>query len=164
MNRFYRIDPLGAAARSGWRFFPWYVAGALGVVMAVNGVLVWFAVESFPGLATNGGFDVSNRYDRVLAAADRQAALGWTVQDTLVEGRPVVTLSGRDGAPLIGASVAATAERPVGAAVAVPLAFHATGPGRFEADAALALGKWELDLTVTAGGHEYHTVRRLVVK
>ena len=164
MNRFYRIDPLGAGARTGWRFFPWYLAGAMSVVMLVNGALVWFAVESFPGLATNGGFAVSNRYDSVLAAADRQAALGWTVQDTLVEGRPVVTLSGRDGLPLAGASLAATAERPVGEAVALPVAFHATGPGRFEADTALALGKWELDLAVTAEGHEYHTVRRLGVK
>jgi nitrogen fixation protein FixH len=155
--------PSGAAP-TGWRFFPWYVAGGLCVVLLVNAVLVFLAVESFPGLATDHGFNASNHYDSVLAAADRQAALGWTVQDTLADGRPVVALSGRDGAPLAGARLSATAERPIGAAEPVPVAFHATAPGRFEADAPLEQGKWELDLTVTANGQDYHTVRRLIVK
>ncbi len=165
MTRRYRIDQRGAAAaHSAWRFFPWYVAGALGVVMVVNAALTWFAVTSFPGLATQHGFDASNNYDRVLAAAERQAALGWTVRDTLTDGRPVITLSGRDGAPLVGASIAATAERPLGEAETTELTFHAIAPGRFEADPALAWGKWDMTLTVTAEGHEYHSVRRVVVK
>ena len=165
MSRSYRIEPPGAAEmRSGWRFFPWFVAGGLGLTMVVNFTMMWLAVHSFPGLATHGGFATSNAYDRVLDAAQQQAALGWTVQDTLADGRPVVTLSGPGGTPLAGAILTATVERPVGEAAPVPVVFHATALGRFEADTALAPGKWVLDLTVTAEGHAFHTVRRLVVK
>lgn len=150
--------------RTSWRFFPWYVACGIGVAMAVNAVLVWFAVESFPGLATWNGFDTSNGYDRVLDAAQRQAALGWTVRDTLDGAVPVVTLAGPDGAPLAGARLAASIERPLGTAAPEPLAFREAGPGRYQAETALGRGKWDMSLTVTAAGQAFHTVRRMVVK
>lgn len=165
MSRLYRIDPHGVApARTGWRFFPWFVAGGIGLTMLVNFAMMWMAVQSFPGLATHGGFATSNAYDRVLHAAQQQAALGWTVQHTLAAGRPVVILSGPEGGPLAGATLTATAERPLGETAPTLLVFHETAPGRFEADTPLALGKWAIDLTVSAQGHEFHTVRRLVVK
>jgi nitrogen fixation protein FixH len=132
--------------------------------MVVNVAMSWTAVRSFPGLATTHGFDDSNGYDRVLVAAGRQAALGWTVRDTLQANRPVILLTGRAGAPLAGAKLAATIERPIGEADPVPVAFHAAGPGRFEADAALPPGAWDIDLTVTAEGGVFHTTRRLIAR
>jgi nitrogen fixation protein FixH len=165
MTRLYRIGPTGLRPlRSGWRFFPWCVAGGIGITMVVNFTMMYLAVHSFPGLATQGGFAASNAYNHVLEAAQRQAELGWSVQDTLEDRRLVVTLSGRDGAPLAGATPTATAERPVGEAAPTPLEFHQTVPGRFEADTVLERGKWVVDLAVNAQGHEYHSVRRLVVK
>lgn len=161
-NRF----PLQAPGRGliAWRFFPWYLAGGIGIAMAVNAVLVWLAVASFPGLATQHGFNTSNGYDRVLDAAQRQAALGWVVRDMLDGAVPVVTLAGPDGAPLAGARLAATIERPLGAAAPEPLAFRDDGAGRYVAETVLERGKWDLSLTVTQGGQAYHTVRRVVVK
>ena len=160
MPQIGRNKPRGTA----WRFFPWYVAAGLGFVMVVNFTMMSIAVRSFPGLATTNGFDNSNGYDHVLAKAERQAALGWTVRDTLDNARPVVTLMGRAGVPLVDARLAAAVERPLGEGAPAPLAFHAIAPGRFEANAALAPGQWNLDLTVTAPGGEYHTTRRLVVR
>lgn len=150
-------------SRTGWRFFPWYVGGGIGVAAVVNGVLAWLAVASFPGLATRHGFNDSNGYDRVLASAQRQAALGWTVQDRLEGARPVLTLAGRDGAPLPDPHVTATVERPIGTDAPAPLSFEPAGPGRYEAGA-LDPGKWDIDLTVTSGADAFHTVRRVVVK
>ena len=165
MSRLDRFTPRGGVPlRSGWRWFPWFVAGGIGVTMVVNFTMMYLAVHSFPGLATQGGFATSNAYNRVLDAAQQQAALGWTVQDTLADRRPVVILAGPDGAPLAGATLTATAERPIGEATPMPLEFHQTVPGRFEADTVLDRGKWVIDLAVTAEGHEYHSVRRLVVK
>jgi len=157
MNRVERIG-------MGWRWFPWYVAGGLGFVMVVNFAMGWAALQTFPGLATTHGFDDSNGYDRVLAAADRQAALGWTVRDSLDGAHPVITVAGRAGAPLAGVRLAATAARPIGEAAPAPLTFHAAGLGRYEADAALAPGAWDIDLTVTAEGGIYHTTRRLIAR
>jgi len=158
-----RHDPRGNA-RTAWRFFPWYVAGGIAFVMVVNFAMMSMAVRTFPGLATTNGFGASNGYDHVLKTAERQDALGWTVRDTLDGGRPVVTLSDRAGSPLVGARLSAAAERPLGEATPATLAFRATAPGRFVAEAALPPGQWDLDLTVTALGGEYHTTRRLVVR
>lgn len=149
--------------RTGWRFFPWFVAGGIGFVMVVNFAMMSMAVRSFPGLATTNGFDHSNAYDRVLTAAERQASLGWQVADALDAGRPVIALADRSGAPLASARLTAAVERPLGGVPSAPLAFHATAPGRFVAEAALAPGQWNLDLTVTAPGGQYHTTRRLIV-
>ena len=78
--------------------------------------MVYAALHSFPGKAGDEGFDLSNHYNAVLDRVQREAALGWTVQArTDAAGRPVVTLTDRDGAPLRGASVAASAQRPLGA-------------------------------------------------
>lgn len=157
------MNRLGQSGATGWRFFPWYVAGGIGLTMLVNAALVCFAVHSFPGLATTGGFAASNAYDRVLAAAAEQNALGWSVQASLPDGRPLLTLATSDGTPIAGATVAATAERPIGNAAPIPLAFHETSPGRQEADTTLAPGKWAVDFTVTGAGHTYHTIRRFTV-
>jgi nitrogen fixation protein FixH len=121
-------------------------------------------VKTFPGLATAHGFTDSNGYDRILATAAKQAALGWEVRATVESSRPVVTLTDRDGAPLAGARVEGEAERPLGDAPPVRLAFTPTTPGRFEADRALAPGNWEIDLTVTAEGGVFHATRRLIAR
>lgn len=147
-----------------WRFFPRYVAAAIGFVMVVNFAMGWTAVRTFPGLATTHGFDNSNGYDRVLAAAERQTALGWTVRHGLDGARPVITLADRTGAPLAGVRLQASVARPLGEPASTPLAFRAVAPGRYEADTALAPGAWDIDLTVTAEGGAYHTTRRLIAR
>jgi nitrogen fixation protein FixH len=149
--------------RTGWRFFPWYVAGGIGFAMLVNFGMTYLAFTTFPGQVTNHGFANSNAYNDVLAAADRQAALGWSVQTGVVGAHPVLTLATRDGAPLTGARVTAAVRRPVGDPEQITLALLPTAPGRFEADTGLPPGRWDLDLTVTANAGTFHTTRRLAV-
>ena len=95
--------PSHAPARSAWRFFPWLIAAAIGVVVAVNGVMIYAAFSSFPGRAGSEGFDLSNRYNAVLDHAQREAELGWTLLAKADgTGRPEVRLTDRDGSPLSG--------------------------------------------------------------
>jgi nitrogen fixation protein FixH len=153
-------------AGSAWRWFPWLVAAAMGVVVAVNAGMIFAALASFPGKAGNDGFDLSNQYDAVLEHAQRTAALGWTMlARTDATGRPEVTLTDRHGSPLTGALVAAAAERPLGAPEARRLVFRETDAGRYVADTALTLpGQWELTLSASAGGHEVAATRRIIVR
>jgi len=60
-----------------YRWIPWSFAGALGVVVMVNGALAYLAVSSSTGLVTEHPFESGNGYNRVLAAAAAQDALGW---------------------------------------------------------------------------------------
>ena len=150
---------------SGWRYFPHAMVGAIGLMVVVDSGLAWTALHSFPGVAATDVFDHSNSYDAVLAIAEREAALGWTLKADVQDSHPVVLLSGRDGAGLHGAAVVGTAERPLGAANAAALTFREASPGRYVADAALALpGQWDLKLEAKSGNDSVHATRRLIVK
>jgi nitrogen fixation protein FixH len=148
-----------------WRFFPLAAIAALGVVVAVNGVLAWAALSSFPGLAVEDDFATSNRYDRILDRASRQAALGWTVEAGAEAGAPVLRLARPDGAPLDGAAIIATAQRPLGPPETAQTGFTGEGGGRYRAAEALGRpGQWELLLSITLDGQTLTATRRIVVK
>ncbi len=38
-----------AQAKTAWRFFPWFVAGAMALVVAVNVGMAYLAIHTFPG-------------------------------------------------------------------------------------------------------------------
>jgi nitrogen fixation protein FixH len=150
--------------RSGWRFFPLAVTAGIGVVVAVNAGMVYAALQSAPG-KVGEGFALSNRYGAVLAEAEREGALGWTVKARAEgDGRPAVTLTDRDAAPLRGASVAAIARRPLGPPEMRTLVFRESDAGRYVADAALPVpGQWDLTLSASVARDTVAVTRRVIV-
>jgi nitrogen fixation protein FixH len=148
-----------------WRFFPFAVVAAMSVVVAVNAGMVYAALYSFPGKAGDAGFELSNHYDAVLEQARREAGLGWTlVAQTAEAGRPIVSATRRDGLPLRGASIAAVAERPLGAPETRQLAFHEASAGRYVADSTLTEpGQWDLNLSASFEGSNMMATRRIIV-
>jgi nitrogen fixation protein FixH len=150
--------------RSAWRFFPLAVIVAMAVVVAVNVGMAWSAIRTFPGTAVNDTFDHSNEYDKVLNAAARQAALGWSLQLTLQSGVPVATLTDRNGRPVEGVRMTAIAQRPLGAEEASDIAFKPDGRGRYAGARALTPpGQWDLLFTASVGERHFHATRRVVV-
>ena len=151
--------------RSVWRLFPWAMVGCLLVVVAVNGVLAWAALSSFPGNAVADDFGTSNRYNHILAQAELQAALGWSVTTSMDAGRPVLTLTAKDGTPLDGAAIMSVTQRPLGLPQTVTQHFQAIGPGRYRADIALAQpGNWDMMVRVASQGHVLAVTRRVVLR
>ena len=155
----------GPGRGSAWRWFPWVLAACMGVVIVANVTMVCVALGTFPGEAGSDGFDLSNHYNRVLNAVQRQAALGWSLRLLPGDaGRPVLLLTDRTGAPLHGARIEATAERPLGPPQTTHLRFRDAGNGRYVADAMLtAEGQWELQVFAAVDGHTLATTQRLVV-
>jgi nitrogen fixation protein FixH len=148
-----------------WRWFPHGLIGVMGIVFAVNAYMVYDAYHTFPGVAGTDGFDLSNQYKRVLATAQQQAALGWQIEaDANNDRLPVLRLTDRAGAPLTATEINARAERPLGPVDATTLTFRAIEDGRYQADASLASGQWDIMLTVGADGRQYSATRRIVVK
>jgi nitrogen fixation protein FixH len=152
--------------RNIWRFFPWFIAGGMALVVAVNGFMAYTALHTFPGIPGGDGFDLSNHYDVILDRMARQAALGWAVRAEVdPSGRPVVVLTDRSGHELTGAGIEATAQRPLGDPRTTGVEFSETAPGHYLGRVALdEKGQWDLQLSATAGGHELSTTRRLVVR
>jgi nitrogen fixation protein FixH len=160
-------DGLPPHRSSPWRWFPIAVVLSIGVVVAVNAGMIYAALHTFPGAAgDDASFALSNHYDTVIDRAQRVATLGWIVaaesDDT---GRVVVTLAARDGVPLLGASLTASAERPLGAPQTQALRFRDVGHGHYIADAPLPQpGQWELTLSVSVGNDAIAATRRVIVR
>jgi nitrogen fixation protein FixH len=148
-----------------WRWFPHGLIGTMAIVFAVNFYMIYDAYHTFPGIAGQDGFDLSNEYKRVLATAQQQAALGWQIEaDASNQRFPILHLTDRSGAPLTATAIKAQAERPVGPVDSTSLTFRPIGDGRYQADTSLFSGQWDIMLTVEADGHQYNATRRVVVK
>ena len=148
-----------------WKRFPHYM---IGTMLMVAGVNVWFisaAVRTFPGTVSNDDFDTSNRYNAVLAAAAAQDALGWTERAAAEHGTPTIDIANRDGRALTGATVEASAERPVGNDTPVQLAFREARAGHYVASTVLGQpGQWDLKLRARLDRLDIRVTRRIVVR
>ena len=151
------------------RLYPWIFVAAMGLVILVNAALIFFAVHSFSGLATQDAYAKGLAFDRGLAAAQAQAELGWQV-DVAATPDPAtaatVTLSAdfRDaaGRGLDDLAVRAFLVRPTSAGHdrAVDLADH--GEGRYRATTALPLrGEWLLTIVAKRDSQTWQSTQRV---
>ena len=148
--------------RSAWRLFPYAIVAALGVVVAVNIGMAVLAYRSAPGLAVQGSFATSNAYGAIQQEARRQVSLGWKLDVALADAHVEVALSGPGGALLPGATLRATAMRPVGEAVPLDMVMTEVAPGRFRSDITLpGRGQWDVLFVAHADGRSFRHTRRI---
>jgi nitrogen fixation protein FixH len=144
--------------------------GAFGVVAAVNATMITLAVRSTPALVTTKSFERGKGYNLELAAAEAQAALGWseTVSFAPRAGEKsdlVVRFATRDGAAVEQLAVTARFVRPVGNAAPLDAELAETAPGRYAALIALPQpGQWQLELWARRGGDEFTAGRRITTR
>jgi nitrogen fixation protein FixH len=160
-----RDQPDKAAKKSGWNFFPFAVILALTFVAGVNAVMVTQALGTFPGEAgIENGYDLSNSYNKIIDAAQAQAALGWKL---VVFGRDqhlVARLTDRNGHALGGLTLTATATRPVGPLSTTKLVLEPDGDGHWVSTESLDLGQWLVDVTAKAPGRRFIVTRRVIIR
>ncbi|NKE46743.1 FixH family protein [Roseomonas frigidaquae] len=144
------------------RWIPWVFVGGMLLVVVVNGGLIFAALSTFTGVTVGKSFDRGRSYNHVLQEAARQQALGWEAQVKLEGGLVSVVVVDRQGQPVAGV-LQGHLQRPLEGSQ-VPLSFRQTGPGRFEAPAALPLpGQWEARLLLRdAAGDAFDIRRRLI--
>ena len=76
------------------RFIPWLFAAGMTFVVAVNGVLVYFALGTWSGLVVERPYERGVQYNRVLEAVARQEALGWQFEIALQDAADTTCISG----------------------------------------------------------------------
>jgi nitrogen fixation protein FixH len=164
--------PAISTSRAGQkgRWIPWIFVGAMLGVVSVNAVLIFFAFASWGGTVTSRPYERGIDYNRVLAAAARESALGWTVDtdyQPAPDGRGTLTivLLDAEGAPVAG-QVNVAARRPLEAVAPVSLAPEYAGDGRYVAAlTGLARpGVWDFRIEVARAGDTAHFTRRVVVR
>ena len=150
---------------SSYRWIPWAFAAALGVVVVVNGTLAYFAATSATGLVTAHPFDTGNSYNRVLAAAATQDALGWRAAIGIANREIVAELAERDGKPLEHLQVTARLVRPVEPIPDVIVRPREEAPGRYAAPAWPArTGQWDVHLSARRGADLFEFTQRIIIK
>lgn len=135
------------------------------VIMAVNGVFMFFALDTWPGLTDRDSYKKGLAYNQTLADGERQKALGWKTTVITGNGRLQLKLTGADDQPLTGAVVAAVASRPVGELSSTALTFSPDGTGGYIAafDPDLK-GRWKVDVTILHGDDRFRTIHEVMVK
>jgi len=116
-----------------------------GVVFLVNGIFLYRAIGTYTGLVANEPYRKGLEYNQRIAAAEQQAALGWSHKLTLTsDGRLQFYMRDRTGAPLDDdLEVTVAVGRPSTAAGERTLRLNKAAPGRFEAAfGKLAPGRW----------------------
>lgn len=143
-----------------------------GVVGTVNGIFMYLALHTWPGLTTEDPYKKGLAYNDTLADAERQTALGWRSSVTLANGSAgqphavAVAVTGKDGAPLHGLDVTVTFERAVGNPNTTTVVLRETAPGAYTGSfAAPLMGRWQADVTAKAAdGAHYQMMHEVAVR
>lgn len=156
--------------KPGW-WYPYIFVAGFGVVIAVNGIMAYFATSTFTGLWTQNAFDKGVAYNQNLALAEAQALMGWTVETKVapVDGdlpRANVAISyvDRDGRPVEGLEVVATFKRPTVGGHDFEAPLSAVGSGTYGAIIDLPLkGLWDLEAVALGVTESYQHAHRFVI-
>lgn len=154
---------MSARPLTGRVVFGWIAAG-FAVVIAVNGVFAWFALQSWTGLTTANAYNEGLAYNHVLDQAAAQARLGWRAEMGWRDGTAELRLFDRAGKPVHGLVVAARFARPVQEGFDRSIALTEAGIGRYVASIALPLpGQWEMTIEAAGTGANYRAAARVFV-
>jgi len=158
---------------SGW-WYPWIFVAFFVVVITVNGIMMFFAFDSWTGLETKDHYVKGLAYDDNVAGAKAQKALGWDVTldvSTLkAEGQKrtvayAATFLDHNQKPVESLRAHAFFVRPTSEGVDVDQSADVMSPGVVGGKIDLALpGQWNVRIHVESKGRKYQLVERVVVK
>lgn len=144
-------------AISGKTVLAWLV-GFFGVIFAMNGVFLYFALGTFPGVAVQSSYEAGQAYNQEIEAARLQRNLNWQVTSELTRdgtsaGRLVVSAADAAAVPLSGIEILASLEHPAQVQADIDLDLRAYGGGQYVADIEdLPAGNWTLVLEINQDG------------
>jgi nitrogen fixation protein FixH len=159
-----------AEARPIDRFLPWSFVLFFVVIVAVNGVMMWIAIDTFTGLEADKSYLRGLGYNRALEAERAQEARGWTVDTAVTEsgGRHVdivLTASDATGRAIGNGTVDIELRRPTQSALDRKFELRETGIGRYTGGIELpAAGVWDLRFRFARGDEVWLDSRRVIVE
>jgi Predicted integral membrane protein linked to a cation pump len=161
-----------ATRQRGW-WYPYIFVGCFVLVVAVNGLMAYFATSTFTGLETEGAYQKGLAYNQNLASARAQEAMGWTVE---TRARPAEGVTGaqvdvavsyrdRDGKPVDGLTVTARMIRPTAKGHDHDVTLKPLGDGLYGGVFTMPLnGVWDMDILARGDGVSYEHAQRFVLK
>ncbi len=159
---------MSIAATPRRSIIPWLFPMGLALVVAVNMVLLLFALRSSPGLVVTNAYERGRSYDVEIERSEAQDALGWVldIRHDSGAGRIVGRLAYTQGGYIPGLVVSAIADRPIGRLAAIDVPLSAVGSARYAGSfRPEARGAWDITVIAQDGaGHEFRATRRVIVR
>ncbi|WP_417466224.1 FixH family protein [Kordiimonas sp.] len=150
--------------RKSDRLIPWYIVAFFVVVAILDGIFVYIATSTHTGVVSEQAYDKGLAYNETVAAAEKQAALGWQHSISHEDGRLIFTLTDGDGAALKDAAVKAVIRRPIGDTADFTLELRQIVDGRYEAPISFpANGQWDARIYALWQDKDYQAHKRLIV-
>ena len=141
-----------------------------GIVFAVNGLMVHYALSTFRGQTTEHPYERGISYNSEIEAAHEQAARGWTLAAHVerdASGVAHVSVEARDasGLPLEGLQIKAHFGSPADMKLDRETPLVQQGPGLFVGELPLASSHWDLTLVADRdGARMFHSKNRILVR
>jgi nitrogen fixation protein FixH len=149
---------------TGWHVLAMFIA-FFGVIFTVNFTMAYLANSTWSGLVVANGYVASQSFDKDLAKARAQEALGWKVGFDFTEQRVRLTFEDKAGQKIDALAITGDLERTVTDKEDQKLAFSPMGAGVYSAPAALTPGVWEVEIDAKGNGvADYRKIFRFVVK
>ena len=151
------------------RMVLFYLAAFFGVVMSVNGVMIYEALSTLTGVDTDSAYQAGRMFERDVAMVKAQDARHWRV-DAQVTPSPDGTgleVIARDeaGRPLTGMQASAAFLRPTDRRLDRDIALVEDSPGQFRGNAEIVAGQWELVIEISRHGEQlFRSKNRVVLK
>lgn len=154
-----------------YRWIPWMFVGAMAIVVAVNGGLIYFATREPVGIVVKNPYQDGLRYNETLKERRQQAALGWHISAGVfgVAGAaPVeIRVEAKDasGQPLPYLQGRIVFERPVEKLPPIESELAAVGRGSYIGTAVLPrAGQWDLTIEFSDGARRHSSSTRVTVE
>ena len=126
------------------------ILGFFGVIFAVNGVLIYYALATHSGLVAQEPYRKGLTYNVRIAADERQKTLHWSAKiEADAQGRVALMLTDASGGPVVNLTVKGLLGRPSAQRNDVHLAFAESSPGTYVASAGPMMpGVWLVNIEV----------------
>lgn len=147
----------------GRTVFFWFVLFFLAII-AVNVGMAIVAVHTNRGVVREHAYEEGLHYNRIIAAEEAQATLGWKAGISLNYNEVRVTLRDASDSPLVVERVEVTIRRPLEASLQQHIVLRPYEVGGYHAPVTLPKkGVWELQLFATRGKTSFQQTTRVVV-
>jgi nitrogen fixation protein FixH len=116
----------------GWHVLV-IISAFFGVMITVNIIFMTMAFSTHPGEDVARSYMQGINFNDTLDRRRAQAELGWTARVNVDQGRVLIEVIDPAGSPVEGLSLAGILAHPTDTGQDCPLAFIATGAGRYAA-------------------------------
>lgn len=152
------------------RWIPWYFVAFFVGIALVNAVMVTLAVRTRPGVVSEHPYEEGLDYDKTIAAADAQTALGleggiaFHEAGSRQQGTMIFSLRDKADKAVTATPVTLSIRRPTLAGYDQSFVMAPSGEGVYSANIGFPLpGQWEVRVYAQTPRGSYQQAKRLIV-